>query len=70
MTGKISIFSLVFFLTIAWIGLLSAKVQQVPAEVIWSKQGLKWKDFQHVDNIPGSSGAIGRTTTKLSYPVT
>ena len=69
MARNISLLSLLFVILSAWV-VPTAKVQQAPAEVLWTKQGLKWSDFQHVDMIPGSNSAIGRTTTKLYYTVT
>ncbi len=45
-------------------------IQERPNEVSWSNNGLKWTDFQVVDMIPGSTNAIGRTTTKLYYIIT
>ena len=67
MARKISLYFLVLFVAVAWVKVPIAKLQQVQLEVNWTKQGLKWTDFQHVDIIPGSSAAIGKTTTKLYY---
>lgn len=60
----------VFFLFTAWIGIPTDKVLQSSDEVLWTKKGLQWTNFQHVDMIPGSINAIGRTTTKLYYSIT
>lgn len=70
MVRNILLLSLVFFLFAAWIGVPTGKVSQSSEEVLWTKQGLKWTNFQHVDMIPGSNSAIGRTTTKLYYTIT
>jgi hypothetical protein len=70
MARKTSHYFWVIFFVLAWVEIPIAKLQQVQHEVIWTKQGLKWTDFQHVDIIPGSSNAIGKTTTKLYYTVT
>ena len=70
MARKISHYFWLIFFVVAWVEVPIAKLQQVQHEVIWTKQGLKWTDFQHVDIIPGSSNAIGKTTTKLYYTVT
>jgi hypothetical protein len=70
MARKISHYFWVIFFIVAWVEVPITKLQQVQHELIWTKQGLKWTDFQHVDIIPGSSNAIGKTTTKLYYTVT
>ena len=58
------------FLFIAWMDFHQFPIQETRNEVSWSSNGLKWTDFQVVDMIPGSTNAIGRTTTKLYYILT
>jgi hypothetical protein len=70
MSRKISHYFWAIFFVLAWVEVPVTKLQQVQHEVIWTKHGLKWTDFQHVDIIPGSSNAIGKTTTKLYYNLT
>jgi hypothetical protein len=69
--NKIACIRLAFsFLFISWMELNPLPIQERLNEVSWSNNGLKWTDFQEVDMIPGSSNAIGRTTTKLYYKLT
>jgi hypothetical protein len=70
MARKISHYFWAIFFVVAWVEVPVTKLQQVQHEVIWTKHGLKWTDFQHVDIIPGSSNAIGKTTTKLYFNLT
>lgn len=70
MVRYITLLSLVVFLFVAWVGTPTNKIHQAAEEVLWTKQGLQWTNFQHVDIIPGSNNAIGRTTTKLYYTIT
>lgn len=70
MVRNLAVLSLVVFLFSSSIGVTVGKFQQAAEEILWTKQGLKWTNFQHVDIIPGSNNAIGRTTTKLYYSIT